>query len=103
MAKVIWTARALADLEDISEYISKDSSRYAKMTLEKLLERAKMVGSNTLIGRIVPELNQKHIREIIAGNYRIIYQTTDLKLAFILTVHHSSRLLSNNPAINLDD
>jgi toxin ParE1/3/4 len=57
-----------------------------------------MVGSNTLIGRMVPELNQKDIREIIAGNYRIIYQITNQKTAFILTVHHSSRLLSNNPA-----
>lgn len=42
MVKIIWTARALADLEDISEYISKDSPRYAKMTLEKLLEKAKI-------------------------------------------------------------
>jgi plasmid stabilization system protein ParE len=41
MAKVIWSARALQDLDEIGEYISKDSPKYAKLTLEKLIETAK--------------------------------------------------------------
>ena len=102
MVKIIWTARALADLEDIGEFISKDSQRYAKLTLEKLIERAKMVEQSPKIGRIVPEISQPDIREIITGNYRIIYQTTDIELAYILTIHHSSRLLSNNTVFNDD-
>jgi toxin ParE1/3/4 len=98
MVKVIWTARSLTDLEEIGEYISKDSSRYAKLTLEKLIETAKLIEHNQLFGRIVPEVKQKDIREIITGNYRIIYQTKAKEYAYILIVHHSSRLLSNNPA-----
>ena len=99
MVKVIWTARSLKDLEEIAEYISKDSFRYAKLTLEKLIETAELIGDNQLIGRIVPEIKQKDIREIITGSYRIIYQITSKKHINILTVHHSSRLLKNNPAI----
>jgi len=56
-----------------------------------------MIEHNQLIGRIVPELNQQDIREIISGNYRIIYQNIETKLSYILTIHHSLRLLSNSP------
>jgi addiction module RelE/StbE family toxin len=97
MVKIIWTARSLSDLEDIGEFISKDSPRYAGLTIEKLIETAKMIERNQKIGRIVPELNQNNIREIITGNYRIIYQLFNAESSYILTVHHSSRLLSNNP------
>jgi toxin ParE1/3/4 len=99
MVKVIWTARSLKDLEEIAKYISKDSFRYAKLTIEKLIETAEFIGNNQLIGRIVPEIKHKDIREIITGSYRIIYQITSKEHINILTVHHSSRLLKNNPAI----
>jgi len=35
----------LKDLEEIGEYISKNSSKYAKLTLEKLIEMAKHIES----------------------------------------------------------
>jgi addiction module RelE/StbE family toxin len=97
MVKVIWTARSLKDLEEIGEYISKDSVKYSKLTLDKLIDTAILIEHNLLIGRIVPEVKKRNIREIITGNYRIIYQIKDKKYAYILTVHHCSRLLSNNP------
>jgi plasmid stabilization system protein ParE len=87
----------LKDLEEIGEYIAKDSSRYAKLTLGHLIGSAKLIEKNQLVGRIVPETGQRNIREIITGNYRIIYRIKTREYAFILTVHHSSRLLSNNP------
>jgi len=37
MVKIIWTGRALKDLEEIGEYIAKDSLKYAKLTLEFIL------------------------------------------------------------------
>ncbi len=43
-------------------------------------------------GRVVPEINRKEIREIILGNYRIIYRIKKDVLE-ILTVYHSARLL----------
>ena len=98
MVKIVWTSRSLIDLEEIGDYISKDSPKYAKLTLEKLIETAKLIETNHLIGRVVPEVKQKNIREIITGSYRIIYQLSNTGFAHILTIHHSSRLLSNNPA-----
>lgn len=44
------------------------------------------------IGRIVPELGDPAVREIILGNYRIIYRVKP-EFAEILTVYHGARLL----------
>lgn len=96
MVKVVWTQRALNDLEDIGEYISKGSVKYAGLTLEKLIGSATTIAQNPLSGRIVPETDDKSIREIIKGNYRVIYQIRDLNSVFILTVFHSFRLLSDS-------
>ncbi len=94
MVKVVWTRRALSDMEDIGEYISKDSTKYAKVVLEKLLDTASLLEINPLAGRGVPESNDKSIREIIKGNYQVIYQIRHESNVFILTVYHSARLLS---------
>lgn len=94
MAKVIWTKRALNDLENIAEYISKDSLHYAKLTLEKIIDTELVIENNHKIGRIVPELNDPNIREFIKGSFRIIYQILNTSQLNILTVFHSSRLFS---------
>ena len=96
MVKVVWTQRALYDLEDIAEYISKDSVKYASLTLEKILDTAALIEVNPLLGRIVPETNDKNIREIIKGNYRIIYFLSSDHAANILTVFHTARLLTRD-------
>ena len=47
MVEVIWTVSALADLEDIGEYIAKDSVRYAKLTVSKLFESPDILESTS--------------------------------------------------------
>jgi addiction module RelE/StbE family toxin len=94
MVKVVWTKRALDDLKDIGDYISKDSFKYAKITLEKLVETAITIENNPLSGRYVPEFNDKKLKEIIKGNYRVIYKVHNETLISIITVFHSARLLS---------
>jgi plasmid stabilization system protein ParE len=46
-------------------------------------------------GRIVPELENNEIRELIEGNYRIVYRVKAKDYVEILTVHHSSRNFSS--------
>ncbi len=90
MVKIVWTERSLTDLEDIAEYIAKDSVRYAKLTIDKILNETEILATQPRLGRIVPEINDKSFREIIIGNYRIIYEYDNMKIN-ILTVHHSRR------------
>ena len=37
MVKIIWTNRSLADLQEIGDYISRDSVQYARLTLERII------------------------------------------------------------------
>jgi toxin ParE1/3/4 len=94
MVKIIWTQRSLTDLKSIAEYISQDSIKYASLTIERLIDVTSYLESNPRIGRMVPEMRrQDKIREIIYGNYRIIYQIPSTQTIHILTVHHSAKRL----------
>jgi toxin ParE1/3/4 len=93
MVEVEFTIQSLADLEDIGSYISKDSEYYARMQVHKLITRTDILETFPEIGRIVPELKQKLIRELIEGNYRIIYRIVNKQTIHILTFHHSKRKL----------
>jgi addiction module RelE/StbE family toxin len=95
MAEIIWTESALNDLDDIGEYIAKDSVRYAELTVAKLFESPDILETHPLAGKMVPELQNEAIRQLIIGSYRIIYQVDDDFRIEILTVHRSSRLLGN--------
>jgi len=95
MAAIIWTDRALKDLEDIGDYISKDSIVYARNFVSKLFKSPVLLKKMPRAGRIVPELNREDVRELIRGNYRIVYIIKESSIE-ILTVHHSSREFPHN-------
>ena len=46
-------------------------------------------------GQIVPELGREEIRELLKGNYRIVYRVAEDRVE-ILTVYHSARLLDES-------
>ena len=93
MAQVKWLSKALDDMESIAEYISKDSIRYAENLIQKIFERAELLESNPLIGRMVPEFRRKDMRELIIGNYRIVYLVYTDRVD-VIRVHHSKRKMS---------
>jgi len=95
MVKVIWTDSAIEDLDDIGEYIAKDSIRYAEITALELFESVYILENHPNSGVIVPEFENEFIRQIFRGNYRIVYQIIDEFRIDILTVHNCARLISN--------
>ncbi|SRR5690606_24608205 len=94
MVQINWTHQAVSDLKNIAEYISRDSVRYAKLQVARIKARTKILKSHSKIGRIVPELEKPEIRELIEGNYRIIYKIVSQIRIDILTIHHSAMDLS---------
>lgn len=68
------TRSAVEDLKSISDYISRDSLRYAKIQVLRLKSRTTALRANPNLGRVVPELANEIYRELIEGNYRIIYK-----------------------------
>jgi toxin ParE1/3/4 len=96
MVKIVWTEISILDLKEIFDFIAEDSVRYATITTNKIHQRVQMIAGNPYLGRIVPEFNEKLIRELIEGNYRIIYRIKSEFRVDILRVYHSARLLKSN-------
>ncbi|QQS52402.1 MAG: type II toxin-antitoxin system RelE/ParE family toxin [Bacteroidota bacterium] len=93
MVKIVWTEIATNDLKEIFDYIAQDSIRYASITTFKIYHHAQEIRINPFIGRIVPEFNEIKIRELIEGNYRIIYAIKNELQVDVLRIYHSARSL----------
>ena len=93
MAKIRWTNLALDDLQAIHDYVAQDSSKYADRLMDKIIERVDVLEQHPKIGRKVPEFDNELIRELIEGNYRIIYRIESEDRVGIARVHHAARLL----------
>jgi toxin ParE1/3/4 len=91
MVQIRWTVLSVEDLNEIFDYISRDSLTYAKIQIIKLRARTKILKTNPQAGKIVAEFSDDSFRELIEGSYRIIYKIVDSKRIDILTIHHSSR------------
>lgn len=94
MILVVWTDSAIKDLEEIENYIALDSAKYASETISILIYRADILINHPLTGKIVPEKNDKTIRELIEGNYRIVYKVVSEYEIHILAVYHGARDMS---------
>ena len=99
MVEIKWTDFAIENLNDIGDYIEKDSFRYAEIVVNSLFDSTDILEQHPFVGRMVPEFNNKNIRELIRGNYRVVYKVLNENRIDIITVHHSARLLSNLPNI----
>jgi toxin ParE1/3/4 len=97
MVEIRWTDQALDDIDNIAEFIAKDSVKYAEIQVERFFDKVNVLTTHPSAGRIVPEISSDDLRELIQGNYRIIYQIISKTRLDILTVHLSRRLLENNP------
>ena len=91
MVQIRWLKDAKTDLKEIFNYISLDSTRYARLQVERIQQRTKILKSHPNVGKIVEETDDPKIREIIEGNYRIIYRIVNNQRIDILLVHHGAK------------
>ena len=92
MTPVRWTDQAVDDLRAIREFIERDSPRYGRLVVERLFDATQRLESFPFSGRVVPELGRDDVREIVLGEYRIVYRLKG-ETAELITVFRSSRLL----------
>ena len=83
--KLFWTENAKRDLQAIRRYIAADDPAAAKRWADPLRKRARNALHAPFAGRKVPEFLRDDIRELIEGNYRIVYQVFEDRLV-VLTV-----------------
>ncbi len=97
MVEVEWTDGALYDLDEIGEFIAQDSPFYADQYTDKLFDKPRILVKHPKYGHPVPELGVENIRQLIEGNYRIIYEILNEDQIDVLLVQNSNRLLKNHP------
>jgi toxin ParE1/3/4 len=90
--RLAWSPEAIEDIEAIASYIERDSPWYARAVVSKIVETAETIPDHPELGRIVPEIDDKSIRERFVYSYRIIYRIEQERI-LIATVVHGSRLL----------
>ncbi|MDP2161253.1 MAG: type II toxin-antitoxin system RelE/ParE family toxin [Flavobacterium sp.] len=94
MARIVWTRNASNDFHELFDYISKDSKFYAIRFSKKIIYKIELLLKFPMTGRIVPEFDNANIRELLEGNYRIVYRVEN-KNIYLLRISHTSRQLKN--------
>jgi toxin ParE1/3/4 len=85
--KVTWSQPAVRDLEQIADYIALDSKYYAAAFVREIREAARSLRQVARRGRIVPELSDPTIRELLIGNYRLLYQLRSTQVLVLALIH----------------
>lgn len=91
--KVYWTRNAEDHLDAIYTYIAQSSSTYALRTVDKITRRSQQIGMFPKSGRRVPEYDVDQVREVIEGNYRIIYHIKPDQIDVIAVIHGAMNVL----------
>ena len=74
-------------MKKIYDYIARDSKYYAEKVSQDILERSEKLNEFPEIGRIVPEIGEVNIREVIVYSYRLIYEISSDKIEVLPLIH----------------
>ncbi len=87
---VIWTDEAKEDLRDILYYLSRYPSAYADSWSERLSKKLDLMASFPEMGRMYTDRNLTHLREILIGNYQMLYIYLRQEITIVAIRHQSS-------------
>ena len=91
--KISFSNSALEDLKEVQAYYNEQEvPEVGSRHLTEIFERVESLPDNPQLGRVVPEFDEPHIREIIHPPYRIVYML-DSKSIQIIRVWRSERHL----------
>ena len=90
--KIIWSPLSVDRASEIANYIAIDKRSAAEKWINTVFSKVEQLESSPEIDRIVPEINNTQFREIIYGNYRIIYHIEKKQIS-ILTIRHGKQIL----------
>jgi toxin ParE1/3/4 len=74
--RILWSPLATTRVAEIAEYIAVDNPIGAENWVNTVFEKVEELKKFPEVGRVVPEVNNKSIRELIYGNYRIVWQAS---------------------------
>ncbi|MEO9591268.1 MULTISPECIES: type II toxin-antitoxin system RelE/ParE family toxin [Pirellulaceae] len=90
-SKIYWTRQSREDLRAVRAHIARDAPATASAYVRKLRLSVGRLRQFPFSGEVVPEIGREDLREVLQGNYRIIYRVADRRVD-ILAVFHSARI-----------
>ena len=90
--KIIWSPLSIDRVTEIAEYIAQDNPSAAADWVETLFAKIELLASSPNIGRVVPEVDRDDVRELIYGNYRVVYLNKGNQIS-ILTIRHGKQIM----------
>ena len=84
---VKWSNPAKLDLKQIHDYIARDSKYYAQKVSLEIVEKSEKLNQFPEVGRIVPEIGDPAIRELLIYSYRLIYEVFSTKVEVLALIH----------------
>jgi plasmid stabilization system protein ParE len=90
--KIVWTDQAYLRLAEIEDFVARDRPEAAERLVARLIDRADVLAHQPSLGRALPELPHSGLRELVEGNYRIVYRLREGEVE-ILTVFEGHRRL----------
>jgi toxin ParE1/3/4 len=90
--KIVWSPLAIDRASEIADHIAQDKPSAADKWIETVFSKVERLKSSPETGRIVPEVRNNQIRELIYSNYRIIYRLEEKQIS-ILTIRHGKQML----------
>jgi antitoxin ParD1/3/4 len=105
--RFVLTRLARHDLEEIWEYVAKDSIKAATRVLNHLEASIRVLANNPGIGHVRQDLADRRHRFFPAGSYLIVYRYQTKPLQIIRTLHAArdvQKLLDIEPdSFDVDD
>jgi toxin ParE1/3/4 len=96
--KIIWSPLAIERVSEIAAYIAQENPQAAEKWVNRIFRKVEELRRFPESGRTVPEIENQTIRELICGNYRLIYRLEEKRIS-MLTIQHGKQIL---PADDLE-
>jgi plasmid stabilization system protein ParE len=85
--RVVWTRGAQRELGEAVEYIAQDSAGAALRLRDDALTSARSLESLASRGRVVPEIDDPALRELLVHRYRLIYLVLPDSVEIVAFIH----------------
>jgi addiction module RelE/StbE family toxin len=94
---LVWSPLALERVVEIGEYIAEDYPETAADVVDRIFSSVRRLERYPKSGRRVPESERTDLREVIHGNYRVIYRVDPDRLVVLTVRHARQELHSDDP------
>ena len=85
-------------LDEALDYVARDSGPAAERLVIDALKAASSLDTFSERGRVVPELNQPTVRELLVQRYRMLYEVTPSEIHILAFIHGARDLTRARPA-----